>query len=1400
MPDYRLEELSSRTFEQLAQAIAVHVIGAGVSVFGDGPDGGREATFSGVVNYPNTRAPWKGRGVFQAKFKQRPARIPLQDANWLLAQISREMRRYRRPGSRGRRGVELPEYYVLATNVLLSGGRQRGGRDRVEGVLREYKAKLGWKGFALWDGNDLARFLDNAPGIRQTYAAFITSGDVLHAALEKLQPGQADFNAILTNYLQKEMLAAQYANVQQAGHSSEARVRLANVIIDLPVGAIRAGGPILGSSSTAAQSHLALQRTLANFGLVKPERATFLSALFALGDLDLAASAGVTQASPLQLYAPAYGVRLTRKFLREHKDKEVITFPGAGAVLERDAHATAGRLVLLGGPGQGKTTIALYACQLYRAALLRQGRSALSPAIREIVSAAAPGRARLPQPKKLRYPIHIDLKALASYLADGAGSEPTLVSFLARRLGARTGYVVEEASLRKWLGDHPWFIVFDGLDEIGVAAQRTRTVRCISEFVLDVDAQDADVLILVTCRSQSYALELDYRQYEHLQLMPLSVEQVLAYAGHLLASRHGAGSSAAETSLQRLQKAAEIPATDSLMRSPLQVTIMAALVDKIGTPPEQRWRLFSEYYRVIYDRETERDTVWSHVLRNYRAEVDLIHREVGWILQGDPVDDESGSFLSIDRFQEVVRSRLAKEGHQSGDLIELTRLLAEAVKDRLVLITTVAEGHVGYEVRSFQEFMAADFLLDAPDAPQHEHNEQIRRSIARISASSHWRNTMLFSAGRVYNQDRHLRDSLEAQCLRMNEPESDIPLAYELAGSQLALEMLEDGCTRSLPENSRSLMRCAARLLDRRSHGFGVRLAHCASSYTEPVLVDELSRRLQLSTPARSAVAWTTVLIGLRAKFAWARECYLRFWPADARALLTELLGSPEQQEFWEKGWVLPEAFPQMSPDALSHIARDDREGIDPSTLKNGKFAALIKGTSRFTSYRLDLPFRLTGSSAKASGRAHERRFKTNISFLTSPLREPRANLPSPQESRDWHRSWHVCAAGLRFSANPNPETLANELAVIREVWDFQEIDSEYILPWPVVSVLASCDSAAQLEDQIKAVRAGRYGTLETWRELESRWRAHGVEVWDIIGKPRPAERSARARRSARSRDPGTAPNLQLPFPAAQVGLGIFVGNEDETLSALCDVLEQLDDPADRKGLARLAQKLQRTGVPRGDSRAAVTFERLAALGIPIEPDTAIEAMSTSAPSENDLAVYDRVGRLPFAAPGRYDYYATTVGMPEPSVESMLAREYLRNPTLSGLARILSFCDPKWAEEDSIPLELLRAQCEAGRISRTTLLVLRLDQLAIHADEAVSVAREVIESLPERPDLLNRTVSVLSRSTGTTMARELFLTELLRRMEDVCESIAPRGFETLLALTARRDIELAPPRAEANGR
>jgi hypothetical protein len=68
MPKYNLNALGSAEFERLCQSMLKAVIGSGTITFGEGRDGGREATFEGRAPYPSSRDEWSGKWIFQAKF------------------------------------------------------------------------------------------------------------------------------------------------------------------------------------------------------------------------------------------------------------------------------------------------------------------------------------------------------------------------------------------------------------------------------------------------------------------------------------------------------------------------------------------------------------------------------------------------------------------------------------------------------------------------------------------------------------------------------------------------------------------------------------------------------------------------------------------------------------------------------------------------------------------------------------------------------------------------------------------------------------------------------------------------------------------------------------------------------------------------------------------------------------------------------------------------------------------------------------------------------------------------------------------------------------------------------------------------------------------------------------
>lgn len=180
MPDYNLNGPDPRSFEQIVQAIAKKEIANGVTPFGDGPDGGREATFQGKMNYPTPTDPWNGYLVVQSKFKLHPTGDPKKDGEWLIQQLSKDLAKFKDP----KRHLKHPEYYLATSNVRLSALANTGTRDKVDALLRDAGKELGFKGHDVWAYDDLCRFLDNNQDVRKAYSHLITPGDILSTISE----------------------------------------------------------------------------------------------------------------------------------------------------------------------------------------------------------------------------------------------------------------------------------------------------------------------------------------------------------------------------------------------------------------------------------------------------------------------------------------------------------------------------------------------------------------------------------------------------------------------------------------------------------------------------------------------------------------------------------------------------------------------------------------------------------------------------------------------------------------------------------------------------------------------------------------------------------------------------------------------------------------------------------------------------------------------------------------------------------------------------------------------------------------------------------------------------------------------------------------------------------------
>ena len=1044
MPDYDLSRLSSRSFEHLIQSLAIRLLGSSIVVFGDGPDGGREATFEGKVPFPNPVDGWDGYGVVQAKYRQRLGDTK-QDGNWAVDQLKDEIRKYIDPDSNRRK----PDYFIYATNVVLTPVSEKGSKDRVIAVLEDFKKQSSLKDYAVWDYDQIRGFLDADKDVREANEFFITPGDVLSRILRQLAPTSTDRYPLFVEFLEKELLSDEFVNLEQAGHDVEERIPLATVFVDLPTHD--------EPPEVRAQPLDDADIDIDDIGGSMGPGEGFIKDILA---------ASSERLDPASLGTSAISQSLDAELSRESR----------------------GRFVLIGGPGQGKTTLTQFICQIFRASIIsRKPAHTLSPEIKRALNILQDQCEIEDLNHKVvpRFPFKLGLNDFATALSPSELTQVNSVfSYLAHQIRKRTDTDISPNELRLFLSNYPSVIIFDGLDEVPASSNRDQVLDAIRDFWIEASNSNADILSIATSRPQGYNEDFSPSYYRHRKLAELSKRLGRHFAKRLAEMRYRTDEDRKEKVLDRLKRAFHDESTARLMRSPLQVTIMTALVDRIGQPPQSRWQLFNSYYDVIYLREVERSIPASIILRDYKPDIKAIHNQVGLILQ---IDSErtgrTDAKLSRDRFVSLVRARLTAEGHTGEKLHTLAQNIVDAASQRLVFLVEVESEQIGFEIRSLQEFMAAESLMDGTD-------QIIRERLDGIAPIPFWRNVFLFAAGKYFAERQELREAVHTTCASLNETDGDELVSICLAGSDLAIALLEEGSSRRQPKFEKLLLRVAIRALDTANPSLQIELADIYKSQLQDIFEADIKLRLDGGCKISSLGAWNCLLRLVARDIPWAVQLAEDNWPRDQREQIDILhaVGEPTKNPWAvEKLLQLIPSTSVFTLEPFTELAAR-RDLLDNRVLEPQQEAAV--SVLRLTRGHLDSAVNV---------------LNTGLSY-GSLVRLSGSDYPSAHLLRHFensHSSWHVYKYAGDFLEAPSKESLASTLSSITD-YIYAEDDAQthlkrWSLPWPILACVNSCNSSMDLLKLAGKAAQGELGDVGDWVSAETRWFESGITRDDLV-------------------------------------------------------------------------------------------------------------------------------------------------------------------------------------------------------------------------------------------------------------------------------------------------------------
>lgn len=736
---YDLDRLGPLGFQDLCAALALGAFGASVRPMGPGRDGGRDMLTTDPVRWSDDTV-WSGTTVFQVKHRaMRPGR---SDAATFARQIVTELEAWASPDSG--RGV-VPDQLVFVSNVFLSAVPRYGGYDVVIRKVNNWLLALrDASAQDHLDGEDERRAREEREGRRYRMGRL------------------RDWKIVDGNHLTGLLDA--HEGVRRA---VDGFLQVGDVLADL---ARFTGVLSNGELATALKRHA--RWALTNERKIYFDEAGADPKGFPVEDvvIDL----------PVRLHATGEQDNVIRYAL----DRGDRVLRPSLATVDKPRH-----LVVVGAPGNGKTTVSRFLVHAYRAVWLGEDED-LGDEHRKAVTAtaAALGTMGRRPPAHRRWPLRVDLAQFAVEKATDPNF--TLLTFMAQTLSKQApADRVSKAVLDQWLGAWPSFLILDGLDEVSEPSVRKGLIADIQAFVDEAESNDCDLLVVVTTRPTGYADDMSTDVFERVDLDDLSLADALEYGRRVTQVRVPDDSARRDAVMALLQTASREESLQRLLRTPLQVLIMTIIAESAREFSPSRYGLFWGYYKTIEERERNKPLGSSRLIRDHVAEVLDLHRRAGLLLQRR-AETAAGadSLLTQGDLRDIAWHVLNDAGYKpSNDDAPLLGKIVDAATHRLVLLTPQYDGSLGFDVRSLQELMAALAVTTGTI-------EDAVPRLKRIAASPHWRNTFLFAAGRYFSEPQpHQKQAVTDLILNLDLDAPERLGVVFPVGPQLAAEIIDDG-------------------------------------------------------------------------------------------------------------------------------------------------------------------------------------------------------------------------------------------------------------------------------------------------------------------------------------------------------------------------------------------------------------------------------------------------------------------------------------------------------------------------------------------------------------------------------------------------------------------------------
>lgn len=372
---------------------------------------------------------------------------------------------------------------------------------------------------------------------------------------------------------------------------------------------------------------------------------------------------------------------------REARRPQIITQSVAEALLEYR------RLVVVGGPGSGKTTLTRWLALTFA-----QG----------VQGEADRLGSQFGQP---RLPILLELRRFSARFA-GRSEVPHLADEIAAFISGHAYYPNTPAQfVAQALAEGRCILLIDGLDEIADIDTRRVLVAAIDAFFRRPDDRYRDNLCLVTSRPYGYRDASLGGGFQTSQVKPFEAEDVRTSIGHWYETAYGDAKH--EEAGELIGAVGANPRVLDLATNPLLCTIIAIVYRNNRVLPNRRVELYLKCCEALLDTwERNKDIRDSGLIGRYdwQTKLELLAPLAYWLHS-----ETERLAAPEEQFVEQLSKVLEMQGRTApGQAKEEARRFLGVIRERSGLLSGRGDGSLEFAHRTFQEYLAARHIAIQP--------------------------------------------------------------------------------------------------------------------------------------------------------------------------------------------------------------------------------------------------------------------------------------------------------------------------------------------------------------------------------------------------------------------------------------------------------------------------------------------------------------------------------------------------------------------------------------------------------------------------------------------------------------------------------------------------------------